>query len=349
MSAFHAVETAQRARRRRGALTLLGAVLVAAVSYVLLLGSGPLPLTPAEVIAALTGGGTSSATTVVWDIRLPVAIATAVVGAALGIAGAWTQTMSRNPLASPDILGVSGGAAVAVVAGTVLARPAWSAEIDTFWWRAGLALIGALVIVVLLLTLGGFGTSHRVVLIGFALSLLCQALVSYFIVRADLSHAADAQTWLACSTGFVRWEAIAPMCAGLVPFLALGLWQHRDVPLLAHDDALATSLGVRVPRVRACLLIAATGIVAVVVSVVGPIGFVALIAPQVARLISGAPTPPPWNSAAVGAALLLLCSVIATRLPVSIPVGLVTSALGGVTLVVLVITAATRMRKAVVG
>ncbi|WP_336619927.1 iron chelate uptake ABC transporter family permease subunit, partial [Alloscardovia omnicolens] len=93
----------------------------------------------------------------VWDLRLPVAIATVLVGAALGLAGAWTQTMARNPLASPDILGVSGGAAVLVVAGTVVTRPAWSEGVPTFWWRAALALLGALVIVGLLVLLGGFG------------------------------------------------------------------------------------------------------------------------------------------------------------------------------------------------
>lgn len=346
---FRVVERARRGRLLRGACALAGFVLAAAASYVLLLGSGPLPLSPGEVLAALTGRGGYAATTVVWDIRLPVAIATALVGAALGIAGAWTQAMSRNPLASPDVLGVSGGAAVAVVAGTVLARPAWSQGVDAFWWRAGLAGVGALLVVVALLALGGFGTSQRVILIGFALSLLCQALVSYFLVRADLTHATDAQVWLAGSTGFVRWEAVWPMCLGLLPFLALGAARYRDLPLLAHDDALATSLGVRVARTRAALLIAATGAVAVVVSVVGPIGFVALIAPQVARLASGAPTPPPWNSAAAGAALLLLCSVVAARLPVSIPVGLVTSALGGVTLVALVVAAAVRMRKGMAG
>nr|WP_082418652.1 iron ABC transporter permease [Corynebacterium lowii] len=338
-----------RRRRRlwRSGLSLAGLVLLAAAAYLVLLGSGPMQFSPAQVFEALTGGGEHSVVTVVWDIRLPVAIATAVVGAALGIAGAWTQTMSRNPLASPDVLGVSGGASVAVVAGTLLYRPAWAEGVDTFWWRFILALVGAAVIVVLLLVLGGFGTSQQVILIGFALALLCQALVYYALARADLSRATDAQVWLAGSTGFVRWEAIAPMLLGLLPFLALGLLQSRDLTMLGHDDALATSLGVRVNRVRACLLIAATGVVAVVVAVVGPIGFVALVAPQLARLLSGSPTPPPWNSAALGAALLLVCSVIATRLPVSIPVGLVTSALGGVVLVILVASAARKTKKGI--
>ena len=278
----------------------------------------------------------------VWDLRLPVAIATVLVGAALGLAGAWTQTMARNPLASPDILGVSGGAAVLVVAGTVVTRPAWSEELPTFWWRAALALIGALVIVGLLVLLGGFGTSQRVVVIGLALSFLTQSLVQYLLLRADLTRATDAQTWLAGSTGFVRTEALLPMVLGLLPFVVLGLCVTRDVPLLSHDDATASTLGVDVTRVRAILLIAATGIVAVVVSFVGPIGFVALLAPQLAKLVAGTPTPHPLCSTFAGSALLAACAVVAGALPFTSPVGLVTAIIGGPALVLLVWLAARR-------
>ena len=148
-------------------------------------------------------------------------------------------------------------------------------------------------IVGLLVLLGGFGTSQRVVVIGLALSFLTQSLVQYLLLRADLTRATDAQTWLAGSTGFVRMEALFPMVLGLLPFVVLGLCVTRDVPLLSHDDATASTLGVNVTRVRAILLIAATGIVAVVVSFVGPIGFVALLAPQLAKLVAGTPTPHP--------------------------------------------------------
>jgi len=279
---------------------------------------------------------------VVWALRLPVAIATVLVGAALGLAGAWTQTMARNPLASPDILGVSGGAAVLVVAGTVVTRPAWSEGVPTFWWRAALALVGALVIVGLLVLLGGFGTSQRVVVIGLALSFLTQSLVQYLLLRADLTRATDAQTWLAGSTGFVRTEALLPMVLGLLPFVVLGLCVTRDVPLLSHDDATASTLGVDVTRVRAILLIAATGIVAVVVSFVGPIGFVALLAPQLAKLVAGTPTPHPLCSTFAGSALLAACAVVAGALPFTSPVGLVTAIIGGPALVLLVWLAARR-------
>lgn len=334
------IRGAKRRRQARAAGAFALFACIAAVAYCLMLGLGAVKLSPLEVIDVLTGGGSSRAIRVVWDLRLPVAVATVLIGAALGMAGSWTQTMARNPLASPDVLGVAGGAAVAVVAGTVVARPAFSEGFDLFWWRAGLALVGAAVVVLLLLLLGGFGTTNRVVLVGFALSLMCSAVVQYLIMRADLVRAADAQTWLAGSTGLVRAEALPPLVLGLLPFLAAGLWCGKDLAMLAHDDATASSLGVRVRRVRAVLLVAATGVVAVVVSVVGPIGFVALIAPQLGRLVAGQPTPTPWVSAAAGAALLTSCSVIAGLLPVNSPVGLVTSALGGVVLVVLVWRAA---------
>lgn len=342
MSDTTSIRSIKRSRKRRILAATSGFALIAAFCYCLILGQGAVKLSPMEVIEVLTGGGTQQAINVVWDLRLPVAIATVLVGAALGLAGAWTQTMARNPLASPDILGVSGGAAVLVVAGTVVTRPAWSEELPTFWWRAALALVGALVIVGLLVLLGGFGTSQRVVVIGLALSFLTQSLVQYLLLRADLTRATDAQTWLAGSTGFVRTEALLPMALGLLPFLVLGLCVTRDVPLLSHDDATASTLGVNVTRVRAILLIAATGIVAVVVSFVGPIGFVALLAPQLAKLVAATPTPHPLCSTFAGAALLAACAVVAGALPFTSPVGLVTAIIGGPALVLLVWLAARR-------
>ena len=342
MSDMTSIRSIKRSRSRRVLAASAGFALIAALCYCLILGQGAVKLGPMEVIEVLTGGGTQQAINVVWDLRLPVAIATVLVGAALGLAGAWTQTMARNPLASPDILGVSGGAAVLVVAGTVVTRPAWSEGVPTFWWRAALALVGALVIVGLLVLLGGFGTSQRVVVIGLALSFLTQSLVQYLLLRADLTRATDAQTWLAGSTGFVRTDALLPMVLGLLPFVVLGLCVTRDVPLLSHDDATASTLGVDVTRVRAILLIAATGIVAVVVSFVGPIGFVALLAPQLAKLVAGTPTPHPLCSTFAGAALLAACAVVAGALPFTSPVGLVTAIIGGPALVLLVWLAARR-------
>ncbi len=335
----------QRARRLRGRLLAAALfTLVAAAAYILLLARGAVQLEPGEVLRSLTGRGTPRTDQIVWDLRLPVAAATLIIGAALGLAGAWTQTVARNPLASPDILGVSGGAAVAVVTGTVVARPGWPEDIDAFWWRAGLALAGAIVAVALLLALGGVRATSRFVLVGVALSMMAQAAVSYMLLRADLTRAADAQTWLAGSLAHVRFDSLAPLALGLIPFLVAGLAVGADLPLLAHDDPSATSLGVRLPVVRGVLIVAATGIVAVTVSLAGPIGFVALIAPQLARGVSRAPTPPPLVSALAGAALLSGCAVAVGFFPSSPPVGLLTSAIGGIVLVALVVARARNQR-----
>lgn len=311
-------------------------IALAAGAYLILLGQGAVELSPGEVLHVLRGGGTNRQIAVVWDLRLPVGIATLLVGAALGMAGAWTQTMARNPLASPDILGVTSGAALFVVLGTVAYRPEFSQALPDFWWRAALALCGAVAVVVLLAAFGGVGTSDRIVLTGFALSLMLQAGVSYLLLKSEVMRAMEAQTWLAGSTGFVRMDGVIALCIGLVPFVALGLWCGRDVPLLAHDDASAVALGVNLKAQRTALLIAATGISAVVVSVVGPIGFVALLAPHLARMVAGTPNPVPVVAAAAGAALLGVCAVVAGLIPVMAPVGAVTSAIGGVFLVLLV-------------
>lgn len=310
--------------------------LVAAAAYLVLLGQGEVPMSVGRVIEVLTGGGTSREIMAVWDLRIPVALATLIVGGALGMAGAWTQSMSRNPLASPDILGVTSGAAVAVVLGSISYRPAVADDIPIFWWRATLAVVGAVTVVVVLTTLGGIGTSNRIVIVGFALTMMLQAGVSYLLLRADLFRAAEAQTWLAGSTGFIRMDAILPLLLGLAPFVALGLWCGRDLPLLAHDDFSASMLGVNTTLQRRMLLVAATGVSAVVVAAVGPIGFVALIAPHFGRLVARTPTPSPLVAATAGAAILAVCAVVAGLIPTAAPVGAVSSIVGGILLVVLV-------------
>lgn len=317
-------------------------ILVAACSYVLLLGQGPVDLSPTQVLEILNGGGSRSEIRVVWDLRMPVALATLIVGAALGLAGSWTQSMSRNPLASPDILGVTGGASVMVVLGTVFSRPLLVDGLSTFWWRAGLALLGAVLAAILLVALGGIGTSNRIVIVGIALSLLFQALVAYLLRAAELLRAAQSQLWLAGTTGFVRMEVIVPLLVGLTPFVILGLWCARELPLLAHDDLSALSLGVNIARTRALLLVAATGICAVTVSVAGPIGFIALLAPHLGRIAARTPTPVPVVSCAAGAALLSTCAVIAGVLPMDAPVGAVSSIIGGCALVIAVWNTARR-------
>ncbi|QRQ67304.1 FecCD family ABC transporter permease [Corynebacterium tuberculostearicum] len=343
MTAISNILKAQQRRRHvRVLASTLAFILIALSAYLVLLGQGPMALSPRQVIDVLTGGGSKNHIRVVWDLRLPVAIATVIVGAALGLAGSWTQTMARNPLASPDILGVTGGASVLVVLGTVHSRPSFAEGIPEFWWRACLAMIGALLVVILLAVLGGIGTSNRIVIIGIALSLMFNALVAYFMRSAQILRAAEAQTWLAGSTGFVHMEVILPLLVALAPFLAIGIWCARELPLLAHDDSSATTLGVNIARQRALLLIAATGISAVVVSVVGPIGFIALLAPHLARMVARTPTPSPLASAAAGAALLTVCAVIAGAIPVNAPVGAVSSVIGGCALVILVWNAAGR-------
>ena len=310
-------------------------LVIAAVCYILLLGIGPTKLSPFEVIDVLTGGGTRQSINVVWDLRLPVAVATVVVGAALGLAGSWTITMTRNPLASPDFLGVSEGASVMVVAGTSFIGPALSLGLTGFWARAGLAMVGSLIILGILILLGGFGGSRRIVLIGFSLALMCQSAVSYMLLKAEINSSSQAQLWLAGSTGMVRGDAIVPLIAGLVPIVLLASLAGHQVKYLAHDDDTALTLGIDIGRVRALLLVCATGLVAVTVSVVGPITFVALVAPHLARLVARTPTPTQWASAAAGAAILSACAVVTSLLPIEVPVGLMTSIFGGVCLVLL--------------
>ncbi|MCK7638369.1 FecCD family ABC transporter permease [Corynebacterium pygosceleis] len=316
---------------------IICAAVVAFIGYALLLATGPVSFTVPELIEVLTGGGTRTQITVVWELRLPIAVATVTTGALLGTAGAWTQTAVRNPLASPDVMGISGGAAVAVVAGTIFLPVQNHASMSVFWWRFILAALGALTVIVLLWVLSGSANGTRLVLTGVGISLFSHQAVRFMLSRTDLRETADAQTWLAGSTGLVREPALTPLFLGALPFLLIGMYFSRDLPILIHGDVTATVLGVDAAVVRSMMIIAATGLAAVCVSVTGPIGFVALVAPQLARILAGAPTPPPYASASVGAAMMTLCAVSVNLLPAPVPVGTLTSALGGVALTMLVV------------
>lgn len=215
-----------------------------------------------------------------------------------------------------------GGAAVGAVASLSLGN---SGGASTTAW----ALVGAAVTVAAVLSIAGIKNVTRLILIGFAVALFTQAVVSYLILTADIRDAATSQVWLSGSTGLVRSPDLPRLILGVIPFLLLGLIGAHNLPILSHDDATIAGLGVRAGAERARFIIAATGCVGVVVSIVGPIGFIALIAPHLARIATRAPLASPLVSTAAGAALMGLCEVAAEFLPFTVPVGIITLAIGG--------------------
>lgn len=327
--------------------TVLVTLLLMAAAFLvfcLSIGVGDFPIGLSRVIATILGRGEQVDTFIIMDLRMPRALAGLVVGIALGVSGAITQSVARNPLASPDILGITGGAgAVAVFLVTVSGGTA-AAVVSSVGLSAA-ALAGGLgtgLLVYFLAWRRGID-GFRLILIGISVSAVMEAITTWLLVEADIKDVARAQAWLVGSlenrpSDEVR---VAFWCTlVLLAVVAGAAFQFRPMHL---GDEVAAGLGVRYTRVRAVLLLCAVLLAAVAVSAAGPVPFVALVAPQVAMRLARCPTPPMVASGLVGALLLTGADLVArTALPLTLPVGVVTAAIGGPFLIYLLVRANVR-------
>ncbi|MEU5714697.1 iron ABC transporter permease [Streptomyces sp. NPDC020403] len=309
--------------------------------FCLSLSIGDFPVGLSRVTATLLGRGERVDAFVIMDLRMPRALAGLVVGIALGVSGALTQSVARNPLASPDVLGitvgagavavflvtVSGGAAAAVVSSVGLSAAALAGGLGTgllvyfLAWRRGI---------------DGF----RLILIGISVSAVMEAITTWLLVTADIRDVTRAQAWLVGSLDSRSWDEVGVALRGTLVLLAVVACAAFQFKPLHLGDDVAAGLGVRYARVRALLLLCAVLLAALAVSAAGPVPFVALVAPQVAMRLTRYPTPPMVASGLVGALLLTGSDLVArTALPVTLPVGVVTAGIGGPFLVYLLVRA----------
>ncbi|WP_402845196.1 FecCD family ABC transporter permease [Microbacterium sp. GXS0129] len=255
--------------------------------------------------------------------RLPRALVAIVVGICLAVAGAVFQTLTHNPLASPDVIGISSGASV----GAVTVFLVWGGSID----QAALgAIVGAVVMagVIMLLTARSGLHGVQLVLTGVALSAIAMAVVDYVLTQVFVASATTAQTWLVGSLQGRGWSDLLPAAATLVVLVPIIATTAPAVRMMPLGDQLATALGVRLTRARWVLLSCATLLVAIAVATAGPVSFVALVAPHIARLLCGRTSL--IVAGLTGAVLLLASDLLALyAFPAPIPVGAVTITLGG--------------------
>ncbi len=302
-------------------------------------GVGPYPIAPSDVLVTIArrlAGGVSSgpATTVLFAVRLPRVLAAALVGAALAAAGAAYQSLFRNPLVSPDILGVSTGAGLGAVAGILLGLPV--ALIQLLGFAGGLATVAA--VAALARALRGNGDVLVLVLSGIVVGALAGAAISLVKVLADPYDQLPAITfWLLGSLSGVK----PPDVAAALPAVALGLvplhllrWR---VGVLSLGDDEARALGVDVGRTRLAVVAGATLATAAAVAVSGVIGWVGLMVPHMARLVVG----PRFDrllpaSVLLGAAFMVAVDTLARAAArIEIPLGVLTALIGGPVFVVL--------------
>lgn len=311
-----------------------GLALAAAGLMALGLGTGSAALPPDGVLALLTGRAPLDAQA--WDIitefRLPRLLAGFGCGLLLALSGALLQHLTRNPLADPALVGVSQGAALAVV-GLIALMPE-----GPFLLRQGVAFGGALLAAALLhfLTSGkGAGTaqggSGRLILMGIGLSSLLTALIAVILTHGSLNDAQTALGWMSGSLNAVGWAEVRAVLASALVLAPLAVLAVGALSVLRLGDDMAVALGVRVGRARAAILILAVMMAAVATAAIGPVGYVGLIAPHLARRLIRAPLG--WHlvlSGLVGANAVLLADLVARRLfdPLQLPTGLVTALIG---------------------
>ncbi|MFB7665022.1 FecCD family ABC transporter permease [Kitasatospora sp. NPDC056138] len=323
-----------RYRPRALAAGTLCALLALAVG-VLTLGSGDYPLSPAEVLRTLAGGGSPAQDFIVNELRLPRVVTALAVGAALALAGALFQSLVRNPLGSPDVLGftqgaatgalvvvVAGGSSLALASGAVIGGLITGAAIHALARRGGVP--------------GG-----RLVLVGIGTAAILTGVNGYLLTRARLMDAARAVLWLTGSLDGRGWQDAVPLLsvlAVLTPAVLLGC--GRALRMIEMGDEAAGGVGVPVERLRLVLLAAAVLLASLAAAAAGPVSFVALTAPQVARRLTRTSGPNLLASMCVGAALLVSADWAAQQLFTGrqLPVGVVTGVLGGGYLVWLLAT-----------
>ena len=300
---------------------------------------GKFPVTAQEVIDALQGQGRKIVQVVVVKWKLPRIVLGLVAGLALGVAGALFQTITRNPLGSPDLIGFSTGAQTGILVSILLLPGSMlSASLASF---IGGAAVGT---VTYLVSLRGGFTGLRFILVGIAISSMLVSVNRWLLVRVDDDEGLGALKAITGTLGAARWPVVAPTCLAIGVTVALILLASRHLQVLSLGEQVATILGSPTRRASAVLILLGTVLVAVVTMAAGPIGFVALVAPHLARLLTGSPQSPLLVSGLTGSLLMVGADLLSQLVLESMPVSVVTNAVGGLYLMV-ALTVAARGRR----
>lgn len=307
---------------------VVGAALTATIVGVAVAGltTGDYPVPLSRVLASLFGQAAGTDAFIVATVRLPRLLAAVLIGAALGMSGAVFQTLSRNPLGSPDIIGFTSGAAAGAVTSIVL----WQGGTATTAIAAVVAGLATALVVYLAACRRGRLAGYRLVLVGIGVGALLTSVTAYLLTRASLADAINAQVWLIGSLSGVSWDAVVVLAAGLAVLTPVTLLAGRNLRWMQLSDDCTRALGVPVDRTRLLLVVTATALTAVATAAAGPITFVALAAPQIVRRLTGGSGVSLLPAALMGALLLAAADFTAARVSrTDLPVGALTGVFGG--------------------
>ncbi|SMQ63323.1 iron complex transport system permease protein [Devosia lucknowensis] len=328
-------------RRRaadRSRAVALGLVLALVLAFAVAMSLGDYPLTPAQIVQSvlspMTGLADRGVDFIIWQVRLPRAFLAILSGAAFGLAGITFQTLLRNPLASPDIIGIAHGASAAAVFCIIILG--WAGLAVSFGAFAGAVLTA---IAIYLLAWRNGVTAFRVVLIGIGMAAMLAAVISYLFTRARLTEVQQAMAWLVGSLNAARPGDSIVLGLAMLVLLPMMIALLRGLDAMELGDDTAKSLGAKVEVTRLGLMLVAVGFAAFATAAVGPVGFVAFVAGPLARRLLNGASRGFLHAALVGALVMLVSDLVAQHaLPaIQLPVGVVTGACGAIFLLWLLV------------
>ncbi|KER05036.1 iron chelate uptake ABC transporter family permease subunit [Photorhabdus temperata] len=293
---------------------------------------GKFNITIEQIITIFWGRGSGTISEkIIMDIRLPRVLTAIFVGAALGVSGAVFQSISRNALGSPDVIGFTTGAATGAILQIVL--------FDNSAVQVAIAAVAggtltAVVVYLLSLKSGAIG-GYRLILTGIGVGSVLSALNGLLLVKGNLDNAVMANLWLAGSLNARTWIHVFPVLIGVVLLVPLVLFMARKLSIIEMGDDIASQLGIRVERVRFIMIFCAVVLAALATGAAGPIAFVALAAPQLVVRLTRSRNMPVISAALMGACLLLSADLLTQLLPLraAVPIGLMTGLIGGIYLI----------------
>lgn len=318
---------------RKASFVMLSLLIVTMAVFIISTGLGDMKINPATVVSVFFGGGTEMEQLVIQSFRLPRIIVALVVGMSLAVAGGILQGMIRNPLASPDVLGITGGASTAVVLFLAIFSNESNALTVSIQWMPLAAFIGSSVagLLVYFFAWKNGVSPVRLVLIGIGLSALFQALTTMMMLLGPIYRASQANIWITGTVHGSTWTNVFTIVPWAFALMFVAFFMARKVNVLGLGDDVATSVGTSVQKLRFVLLLISTALIGSSVAFAGGIGFVGLMAPHMARRlvgsVYGALLP---VSALIGAILVMVADLIGRTLfsPLEIPAGVFTAGIG---------------------
>lgn len=321
------------AAEKKALFVFLILLILTAATLLISAGLGQRFISPWQVAKTLFGAGTTLDEMIVQSFRMPRILVALLAGICLAVAGAILQGLVRNPLASPDIIGITGGAAVAVMLFLLLFSDSNDSLTVSLSWLPVAAFIGAALVglIIYVLAYKNGASTFRLVLIGIGFSMCAQAMTTLLMIKGPIYRASQANVYITGSVYGSNWQHVKVAAAFSIVLLVICFVSLKNMNIQGLGEDVAAGAGSSVQRNRFFLLLLSTALTGCAVSVAGTLGFVGLMAPHIARRLVGSSFGALLPvSALIGGLLVLLADIVGRTFfsPVEVPAGVFTAAIG---------------------